>query len=89
MRDPDELHNFARFINNEKTQIIEDTVALYRMMKVMNETWQDVQNAEFTEKFEQQIDKIYKLAELLDNHSKFVELKASQIDEYNRRFYFE
>jgi uncharacterized protein YukE len=89
MKDPDELHDFARFIDKEKTSIINDVLSLSTMMKAMNETWDDAQNEHFTTEFVKHIDDIQKLSELLEEHSKFVEKKASQIDEYNARFNFE
>ena len=88
MRDPQELHEFANFINRERNNITNDVRALYMMMKAMNETWDDVQNEYFAEEFVKQIDNIQKLTELLTEYSSFVERKARQIDEYNRRFNF-
>lgn len=86
MKDPDELHEFARFIDKEKDSIINDVTVLYKMMVAMNETWNDEQNTYFTEEFEKHIKDIDTLVKLLDDHVKFVERKASKIDEYNRLF---
>lgn len=80
----DELHDFARFIQQEKSTILDAINDLYRAMKFVNEQWDDGQNRKFVDEFIPHLKNIDNLSEHLDEHSRFVEKKAVAIDQYNQ-----
>ena len=89
MRDPDELHDFALFLCRERELINELINQLQYNMNVMNETWRDKQNKQFVDSFQPHTESIARLSEHLEQHEQFVEMKARQIDDYNRTVYFD
>lgn len=78
-----ELHAFGNFLKKSEDEMVSLIKAIVTEVYRINEGWDDKVNQEFTDNFNNYIDQVAKLVELLDNHSRFVHKKATAIEQYN------
>lgn len=78
-----ELHAFGNFLKKSEDEMVLLIKAIVTEVYRINEGWDDKVNHEFTDDFNNYIDQVAKLVELLDNHSRFVHKKATAIEQYN------
>ena len=78
-----ELHAFGNFLKKSEDEMVLLIKAILAEVNRVNEGWDDKVNHEFTDDFNNYIDQVAKLVELLDSHSRLVHKKASAIEQYN------
>jgi len=78
-----ELHAFGNFLKKSEDEMVLLIKAIVAEVYRVNEGWDDKVNQEFTDDFNNYIDQVAKLVELLDSHSRFVHKKATAIEQYN------
>lgn len=84
MLDPSVVRDFAKFIIAKKESIEESVARLDNYSQRLEQNWQDRQNHIFRENFVPHMQKIKKLAELLESHAVYCNQAAQLIEEYNQ-----
>jgi len=78
----DNLHAFGNFLKKSEDEMVTLIRTIVAEVYRINEEWNDKVNQEFTDDFNNYLDQVEKLVELLDNHSQFVHKKATAIEHY-------
>lgn len=82
VKSAEELHAFANYLSNTGARLTELMTQTVRELDRVNQGWNDVKQAEFTERFQRSLDKVADLIDLMEEHSKYVHFKGRQIDDY-------
>jgi WXG100 family type VII secretion target len=80
--DPEELRRFAQSLNKFNTDMTERVSALNGQLAALERTWRDQEQRKFAEEFQQQIQVLSRLIELIENHIPYLVRKAGLVEEY-------
>ena len=82
---PEELRKFAQNLRIMSGVLEENFSTLKRHGEHINETWGDNINRQFMEKFSKQCQDIFKIAESMEEYSRFIDMKTGILEEYLRK----
>jgi len=78
----DELRKFAYFLNKLSMDLrTNHTITLYKMNHI-NDTWRDVENKKFMERFQKDLQPLKQLITTMEEYSRFLERKANALEKY-------
>jgi len=80
--DPEELRRFALSLKKFNTDVQERIRSLRAQSAALGRTWRDQEQKKFSEEFEQQIQVLGRLIELIEQHIPYMVRKAEIIEEY-------
>jgi WXG100 family type VII secretion target len=80
--DPEELRRFAQSLKKFNTDVQERTKSLSSQLASLERTWRDQEQKKFSEEFEQHLQTLGRLVELIDRHVPYLARKAEIIEEY-------
>lgn len=80
--DPDELRKFAASLTHYNEIVAEATHALQSQFRELGDTWQDQEQAKFSEEFDQTVRVISQFQETTKEHIPVLLEKAKHIDSY-------
>ena len=80
--DPEELRRFAQSLKKFSTEVRQRITLLGGQMASLEKTWRDQEQKKFAEEFEQQIQVLARLIEMIDRHIPYLLRKAEIIEEY-------
>jgi uncharacterized protein YukE len=80
--DPEDLRRFAQSLNKFNNDMQERIASLNGQLAALERTWRDQEQRKFAEEFQQQIQVLTRLIELIEHHIPYLARKASLIEEY-------
>jgi uncharacterized protein YukE len=80
--DPEELRRFGLSLRKFSGDIQERMTSLGGQMASLERSWRDQEQKKFAEEFEQQMQVLSRLVEVIDRHVPYLLRKADIIDEY-------
>jgi uncharacterized protein YukE len=80
--DPEDLRRFAQSLNKFNNDMQERIASLNGQLAALERTWRDQEQRKFAEEFQQQIQVLTRLVELIEHHIPYLVRKASLIEEY-------
>ena len=83
--DPTELVRFARSLNRFNEAVTEMTGQLRGQMRQLEATWQDQEQARFSQEFDETVRVLAKFSESTEAHVRTLVQKAKHIDAYLNR----
>jgi uncharacterized protein YukE len=79
---PDDLRKFSAQVRNYSADMQKNLTDIKGRMNELNNSWQDQENAQFTEKFAQSLAPVLKIMEEMDTYGQFLIKKAEPIEAY-------
>jgi uncharacterized protein YukE len=80
--DPEELRRFALSLKKFNGDVQERVASLNGQLAGLERSWRDQEQKKFAEEFQQQIQVLAKLIEVIDRHIPYLMRKAEIIEEY-------
>jgi len=80
--DPEELRRFAQSLKKFNSDVQDRVASLSGQLAALERTWRDQEHKKFAEEFEQQIQVLARLIEMIDRHIPYLLRKAEIIEEY-------
>ena len=80
--DPEELRRFAVSLKKFSGDVQERISSLNGQLAGLERSWRDQEQKKFAEEFQQQIQVLAKLVEMVDRHIPYLMRKAEIIEEY-------
>jgi uncharacterized protein YukE len=80
--DPEELRRFALSLKKFNGDVQERVSSLSGQLAGLERSWRDQEQKKFAEEFQQQIQVLAKLIEVIDRHIPYLMRKAEIIEEY-------
>jgi len=80
--DPEELRRFAQSLKKFNGDVQERVSSLNGQLAGLERSWRDQEQKKFAEEFQQQIQVLAKLIEVIDRHIPYLMRKAEIIEEY-------
>jgi WXG100 family type VII secretion target len=80
--DPEELRQFAMNLKKFSKEMQERSKSLNSQLDSLQHTWRDQEQKKFSEEFEQHMQSLGRLVELIDGHVPYLARKAEIIEEY-------
>ena len=80
--DPDEVRNFAQELKRCVDEVQSRMVSLQARFSALNDTWQDQEQAKFSEEFKETMKVLRKFVEVSHKHAPYLLRKARRIEEY-------
>jgi WXG100 family type VII secretion target len=80
--DPEELRRFAVSLKKFSGDVQERVSSLNGQLAGLERSWRDQEQKKFAEEFQQQIQVLAKLVEMIDRHIPYLMRKAEIIEEY-------
>ena len=80
--DPEELRRFAQNLKKFSNDTQDRVTLLGTQLVDLGKTWRDQENKKFAEEFEQHMQVITRLIELINRHVPYLMRKAQIIEEY-------
>jgi uncharacterized protein YukE len=80
--DPEEVRRFALSLKKFNGDVQERVSSLNGQLASLERTWRDQEQKKFAEEFQQQIQVLAKLIEVIDRHIPYLMRKAEIIEEY-------
>ena len=80
--DPEELRRFAVSLKKFSGDVQERVSSLNGQLAGLERSWRDQEQKKFAEEFQQQIQVLAKLVEMIDHHIPYLMRKAEIIEEY-------
>ena len=83
--DPAELVRFARSLSRFNAELTELTSQLRGQMRRLETTWQDQEQAKFSQEFDDTVRVLSRFSEHAEEHTRVLVQKAKHIDAYLKR----
>jgi uncharacterized protein YukE len=80
--DPEDLRRFAQTLNKFNNDIQDRIGAVNGQMAQLERTWRDQEQRKLSEEFQQQIQSLARLVEIIEHHIPYLVRKAGLIEEY-------
>jgi uncharacterized protein YukE len=80
--DPEEVRRFAQELKKFNTDLQNGISALQARFSALGESWQDQEQAKFSEEFKQTVKTLKKFIEVSNQHAPYLLRKAQRIEEY-------
>lgn len=80
--DPEELRRFAQSLKKFNNDVQERVTSLTGQLASLERTWRDQEHKKFAEEFEQQIQVLARLMEMIEHHIPYLFRKSEIIEEY-------
>jgi WXG100 family type VII secretion target len=80
--DPEELRRFAQSLNKFNNDVQERIAMVNGQMASLERTWRDQEQRKFADEFQQEIQTLSRLIEIIEHHIPYLTRKAGLIEEY-------
>jgi WXG100 family type VII secretion target len=80
--DPEELRRFAQTLNKFNNDVQDRIAMVNGQMAALERTWRDQEQRKFADEFQQEIQTLARLVELIEHHIPYLTRKAGLIEEY-------